>query len=309
MSKLTIYDTSGNEIVPQGDGVKQNQRIEDFAITSLELAVKPQARKIIGCFDVKTSNTQRSEQYWGEYIYNDTSTPIIEFKNAVNRQISEWQYILDTENTRSQLFQHLDHGHPDPPGEELDWRTMESLADRNQSVKIRVQTPRDAIGLFLEYFQEYSVGIVGRSQTGDPSRIDIIIIIEGNTSGINPIGETKQQWKSERRKIKEDWKEKHITKISDKFNILKREYDMTAEEIKKDVPELSTANQIRREFNVSNSSSLIGQIKQSPRQVLPLLVIILFIIIIVPYLLSSFGLLESYLNLPGDILSLIQSVL
>ena len=309
MSELTIYDTSGNEISPHGDGVKQNQRIGDFATTSVELAVEPQGQKIIGCFDVKESATQRSEQYWGEYIFDDTSTPILEFKNAVNNQIGEWGYILDTENTRSRLFGYLDHASPDPPGEALDRRTLESLAERDQSVKIGVQRPKDAIGLFLEYFQEYSVGIVGSNKTGDPSELDIIITLGSDRSGINPLGGTRQQWDSEKRQIKSNWKSQIISSISSDFNKLKKEYDMTTEDIRRDVPELSTTDQIRRQFSRSNSSSLVDELKQSPRQTLVLSIAILLIILAFPHLLSLLGGVEGYLDFPGDIISQIQSLL
>jgi len=303
MSELTIYDTSGNEISPHGDGVKQNQRIGDFATTSVELAVEPQGQKIIGCFDVKESATQRSEQYWGEYIFDDTSTPIMEFKNAVNNQIGEWGYILDTENTRSRLFGYLDHASPDPPGEALDRRTLESLAERDQSVKIGVQRPKDAIGLFLEYFQEYSVGIVGSNQTRDPSEIDIIITIGSDRSGITPIGETRQQWNAEKRKIKNELRQEQIDYISDTFQHLKTEYNMTSEDIMQEVPELSTPDQIRRRFNTSNSS-FIDHLKQSPQQTFILAVIIIILIVLIPYVLSVLGLLDTYLSLLQEVFSL-----
>ena len=308
MSKLTIFDTSGNEISPHGNGEKQNKRIEEFAITSLELAADPQTRKIIGCFDVKKSNTQRSEQYWGEYIYDDVSTPIIEFKNAVRRKIGAWEYIFDTDNSRSKLFQYLDHGHPDPPGEEIERRTLKSLAESNLSVNVGVRTPKDAIGLFLEYFDEYSVGIVGASQTGDPSGLDIIITIEGSDSGITPIGETRQQWNTEKRKIKKELRQEQIDYISDTFRYLKTEYGMSSEDIMREVPELSTPDQIRRKFSTSHSSSLIDHLKQSPQQTVILAIIIILAIVGAPYLLSSLGLLEVYLGLPGEILSIIQSI-
>lgn len=309
MNELTIYNTSGDEISPQGEGGSENERIEDFAITSLELAVFPQDQGVVGCFDVKKSNTQRSEQFWGAYSYHSNSSPIIEFKKSVETQIEDWGYILDEENTRSELFQYLDHGHPDPPGEVIERKILESLAEGNRSVKVGVRSPIDAIGLLLEYLDKYSVGIIRGGRTGDPSGLDIIITIDSSYSGITPIGETNQIWESEKREIKKGWKRERIQKISNTFQSLRRQHNMTSEDIMREVPELSTPEKIRSQVNSSNSSSIIGELKKSPKEALLLGLVITFVIIFSPYVLSMAGLLDAYLALPEKMISFIQSLI
>ena len=294
MVEITIYDTDGDEVSPHRNG-GTNQRIPKLARSSLQLAIEPKNKRIIGCIDVKRSKNQRSEQYWVEYINTNAtgsvSDLLIEYVSQIKGQIKEWGYLLDTEANRSSLFSHLNQHDLNRPGEEIEHKALRQLAERNQTAKVSVGTPADAIGLLEKYSHELSVAIKDSNKTGDPPGFDLIILIDSTSQGITPMGTTKQQWRDSKREIRRGMRHDKIKEISNAIQYLIKNHDMTKEDIMREVPELSTPSQTIQKADRNNSSSFIGQINNRIKNSLPikitLLVIIALIILIIVYILLS----------------------
>ena len=239
MSTLTVYDAEGNEYTPDGKSTGRNERIKELNLASVRFAIKPQERRVIGYFRAKTTQTARAEQYYAEFTARGGNDSIGEFTSALRTRLDEWGYILDESAGEMAVFQRLEN--PDrasTPGTKNDRTILRDLATNRQLTNVGVGSPDAAVGLLSELTDGHSVAITS-AEAASLSGFDVAITV-GRYAGIKPLGETETRWDQAKQSLRDQLVGEEIDTIKQSVQTLKRDHGLSADEIQRKVPGLSS---------------------------------------------------------------------
>ncbi|WP_253738277.1 carboxypeptidase-like regulatory domain-containing protein [Halohasta salina] len=239
MSILTVYDSEGNEYSPIAETAGRSERIKDLNLASVRFAIEPQERRVIGYFRAKATQTARSEQYYAEFTARNGNDSIGEFTDALRTRLDEWGYILDESADEMAVFQRLeDPGRASTPGAKNDLTILQDLATNRQLTNVGVGGPDAAVGLLSELADSHSVAITSAEATS-LSTFDVAVTV-GRYSGIEPLGETERRWEQAKQSLRDQLISEEIDSIKQSVQTLKRDHGLSADEIKRKVPSLSS---------------------------------------------------------------------
>ena len=239
MATLTVYDAEGNEYTPDGETTGRNERIKELNLASVRFAIEPQQRRVTGYFRAKETQTARAEQYYAEFTARNASDPVGEFTDALRTRLDEWGYILDESAGEMAVFQRLEN--PDrasTPGRKNDRTILQDLAADRQLTNVGVGSPEAAVGLLSELADSHSVAITSAEATS-LSAFDVAITV-GRYSGIEPLGETETRWDQAKQSLRDQLVGEEIDTIKQSVQTLKRDHGLSAAEIQRKVPGLSS---------------------------------------------------------------------
>jgi len=239
MATLTVYDAEGNEYTPDGETTGRNERIKKLNLASVRFAIEPQERRVTGYFRAKETQTARAEQYYAEFTARNASDSIGDFTNALRTRLDEWGYILDESADEMAVFQRLENpNRATTPGSKNDRTILRDLATNRQLTNVGVGSPDAAVGLLSELVDTHSVAITSAEATS-LSAFDVAITV-GRYSGIEPLGETETRWDQAKQSLRDQLVGEEIDTIKQSVQTLKRDHGLSADEIQRKVPGLSS---------------------------------------------------------------------
>ena len=239
MATLTVYDAEGNEYTPDGEATGRNERIKKLNLASVRFAIEPQERRVTGYFRAKETQTARAEQYYAEFTARNASDSIGDFTNALRTRLDEWGYILDESADEMAVFQRLENpNRATTPGSKNDRTILRDLATNRQLTNVGVGSPDAAVGLLSELVDNHSVAITSAEATS-LSAFDVAITV-GRYSGIEPLGETDARWDQAKQSLRDQLVGEEIDTIKQSVQTLKRDHGLSADEIQRKVPGLSS---------------------------------------------------------------------
>jgi len=254
MPELTIYTSVGEPYAK--DGVQKNTQIEEFFFNDVRLAVDlTRGVKISGFFRAR-EQANRAEQYYAVYeASRQSANPFDEFIEAVQSRVEdEFGLQLDTSTEDTAVFSALSGTTTDvaPPGSEFDQSTVSRLLQKGRRLRVGVQDVYRALSLGRWAVDDVGAQsfAIAEGPAEDALRDYDLQIEVGSYSGIEPLGETTEQFAAAKRENQSEYISSKVSTIRSEIQDLKSETTLSSSQIRQ---------RLKRDLNTFDDPSVSTQ--------------------------------------------------
>lgn len=215
MGRLTVYDSEGNEYGQTRRG-HSNERISDFFFAGVKVAIDVSGRpELIVFFRARESNTGRSEQFYAVYEENSTNKLFDNFTSDLERWVRQQEMTLVTDMDDVEVYRKLTDPASDLPGNETKHTILKHILQRGESARVGVTDVTGALAMFRHYLEERSADRIAIADESGGSTLDKyeLVVETGRYRGIDPLGDTKQQFQRAKSEVEDQIIADRITDI------------------------------------------------------------------------------------------------
>ena len=238
MSTLEIYDTNGNRY-KQGAKSKdsvQLERIESLFKNGIKIAVQKERDRyeLYLYIRAKPNREARSEQYFARYQTRDTNSfSPSEVCSKIEQLVeNEWGYTIDK---KDEYFRCFCSQRSVIPGDSLDHRILKKLVNDNKQAIVGVQDASAALGLLNSIsIPDGETAVIAEAEPDSTYQWGLAITT-GQYSGIQPLGQTKDQWERVSEQARRQGIQEQVASIRDSVSKLSNEYRLSNSEIRNQV--------------------------------------------------------------------------
>lgn len=231
----------------------------------------------------KPNKGARSEQYFARYRTRDTDNfSPSEVCSEIEQLLEDtWGYTI---NKRDEYFRCFCSQRGATPGDPLDRRILKKLVNSNKRTVVGVQDASAALGLLNSIsIPNGETAVIAEAEPDSVSQWGLAITT-GRYSGIQPLGQTEDQWEQVSEQARRQGIQEQINSIRDSVSKLSNEYRLYNSEIRsrvhKRVPALrsksnNTVASAQRDISTNQDSS--GLVPSWARRVLLIGIIIIIL--------------------------------
>ncbi len=227
MTRLEIYDSQGYRFT--GDGRREDRldEAETLFKNGIKLAVQSGRQgDVFLYFKAKETETSRFEQFCARYRPQPGDPkPLRTLVETLRSTVEgEWGYTIKKDDS---VYSELAN-YPviaSPPGSEEDRNVFRRLVAGGRNPVVGVRNATRALSLIGEVKADVSSYAIAEKEPSEEPW-DVTVVIDNSHSGIQPLGDTKQAWKTEEQTYK-------TSSLKDAVSWFGREQGLSDSEIKR----------------------------------------------------------------------------
>ena len=203
MTQLKIYDSQGYRFTGAGRQDDRLEKVNELFKNGIKLAVQPGRQgDIFLYFKAKETETSRFEQFCAQYRpRSGDPKPLRTLVETLRSEVEgEWGYTIKKD---ASVYSKLAN-HPvvaSPPGSEEDRSVFQRLVTGNRNPVVGVRDVTRALSLIGAVESDVSSYAIAEKEPSEEPW-DATVVIGNSYAGIQPLGDTKQAWKTEERNYK-----------------------------------------------------------------------------------------------------------